>query len=88
MDLTKEDKKLLLNWGYSEADFEQITKAAHISNTRYKLGNTPIGRELAIRLLGRKEYLSGLARSAFHRTATRRTESGDVVLFDSSRLLR
>lgn len=88
MELTKEDKKLLLNWGYSEADFGQITKAARIINTRYYLGNTWIGREHAIRLLGRKEYLSGLARSAFNGTATQRAESGDVVLFVSSRPFR
>ena len=46
----------------------------------------PITRDEAVTRLGRLDYLSGIARSAFHFTAMRITEDGKVILFDSSRL--
>lgn len=45
-----------------------------------------ITRDEAVTRLGRLDYLSGIARSAFHFTAMRITEDGKVILFDSSRL--
>ena len=42
----------------------------------------------AIELLGRKNFLSGIARSAFHWDAMRETEDGRKIFFDSSRLFR
>ena len=47
---------------------------------------TLITRDEAVTRLGRLDYLSGIARSAFHFTAMRITEDGKVILFDSSRL--
>ena len=88
MNLTEEDKKMLLSWGFTEDDFWQIAEAIHKSKTKYELGDTPISREEAIRLLGREKYLSGIARSAFHHSAVRETESGRRIYFDSSRLFR
>lgn len=86
--LTEEDKKLLLSWGYTESDFQQITEATSKSKTTYELENAPIGREEAIRLLGREQYLAGIARSTFHRTAAQDIESGEVVYFDSHKLFK
>lgn len=70
MKLTEEDKKMLLSWGFTEDDFWQIAEAIHKSKTKYELGDTPISREEAIRLLGREKYLSGIARSAFHHSSS------------------
>ena len=86
--LTSADKALLLDWGHSESDFPQIEEAFKKSKTKYKLDATPISREEAISLLGREQYLSGIARSSFHYTACRQTPDGKFVYFDSSNLFR
>ena len=91
MKLTNEDKVLLLDWGYTEKDFAQIEEAFQKSKTTYELGSTPISRDEAIRLLGRRQYLSGIARSAFHRSAARcvpMSTSDEMVYFDSSKLFK
>ena len=86
MKLTAEDKRRLIEWGYSERDLAQIETATQKSKTTYKVGGTYISREEAITALGRLEYLSGIARSAFHFSAARTASDGRVVIFDSSRL--
>lgn len=86
MELTKQDKKLLLSWGYTEQDFPQIEAAMNPNNTQYTFNDSPINREQAIFLLGWEEYLSGIARSAFHWSAVREIEDGQEVCFDSSNL--
>lgn len=88
MGLTAKDRELLLSWGYEERDFQQIERATRKSNTSYTLGGTPIDREEAIQLLGRENYLSGIARSAFHCSAARETGDGRNVYFDSFRLFK
>jgi hypothetical protein len=88
MKLTADDKKMLQEWGHPERDFQQIEKAFQKSKTKYKLGSMPISREEAISLLGQKQYLSGIARSAFHYTAVGETPDGRFVYFDSSNLFR
>ena len=88
MKLTADDKKMLLEWGHPESDFQQIEKAFQKSKTKYMLGSMPISREEAISLLGQKQYLSGIARSAFHYTAVGETPDGQIVYFDSSNLFR
>lgn len=91
MKLTNEDKDLLLHWGYSEKDFTQIEEAFQKSKTKYTLGSFSISREEALRVLGRRQYLSGIARSAFHWTAVRcvpMSISNEVVFFDSSMLFK
>ena len=88
MGLTAKDRELLMSWGYEERDFQQIERATRKSNTSYTLGGTPIDREEAIQLLGRENYLSGIARSAFHGSAARETGDGGNVYFDSFRLFK
>lgn len=88
MKLTPEDRELLRSWGHDDRDIQQIEEATHSNKTRYDLDSTPISREDAIRLLGRKEYLSGISRSAFHGTSARWTDDGKEVYFDSSRLFQ
>ena len=91
MKLTGEDKALLRQYGYADEDFPQIELAMQARYTKYKLGNTAISRERALGLLGRRKYLSGIARSAFHYTAARIVgddEESGVVYFDSSRLFK
>lgn len=91
MKLTAADKKMLLEWGHPESDFRQIEEALQKSKTKYKLGSAPISRDEAIRLLGQRQYLSGIARSAFHFTAAQpvpMSTTGETVYFDSSNLFR
>lgn len=89
MRLTSEDKTLLRQWGYDDKDFPQIELAMQAHCTKYKLRNKVISHEQALDLLGRRKYLSGIARSAFHFTAARtigESEESGVIQFDSSRL--
>lgn len=90
--LTPEDIKFLLNKGYLQEDIPQIQKA--ISRSSYSLYNENTDEEKfisaseALDILGRKEFLSGIARSAFHWSSCRRTSKGDAIYFDSSALFR
>ena len=86
MKLTAEDKRHLIEWGYSERNLARIEEATQKSKTTYKAEGTYISREEAITALGRLEYLSGIARSAFHLSAARTGIDGRVVIFYSSRL--
>lgn len=93
MKLTEENKKLLLSWGETEDDLWQIEEATKAKNTKYSLyfdGKCfgQISRKSAIEVLGIETYLSGISRSAFHRTATRNNEEGYAVFFDSSNLFK
>ena len=86
MKITKEEKMYLERCGYGRKDFAQIQEATRRDKTTYEMDGAPITRDEAVTRLGRLDYLSGIARSAFHFTAMRITEDGKVILFDSSRL--
>lgn len=86
MKLTQDDKALLLRWGYIERDFAQTEEATR--RTTYKFCGEQIRRDETICLLGREKYLSGISRSAFHYSAARGTDDGQVIYFDSSRLFK
>jgi len=91
MKFTKKMKNILLEMGYPEEDFTQIGQAA--THTKYTLicdedkSKKRVSRAVAISYLGLKDFLSGLARSAFHCTAYRESSvvSGYSVMFDSSK---
>ena len=86
MKITKEEKMYLERCGYGRKDFAQIQEATRRDKTTYEMDGAPITRDEAIARLGRLDYLSGIARSAFHFTAMRTAADGKVILFDSSRL--
>lgn len=98
MKLTKEDKEYLKENGFTESDFEQIEKVTAKSKTTYRVVNLSNGkshtitRERAIEILGRENWLSGIARSAFHFTAVRENKPAkDIhynVYFDSTRYFK
>lgn len=88
MKLTETDQKLLKKRGYSDKDFSQ--KETAINTSKYYIYNdqkksVSITPEKAIKLLGKEEFLSGIARSAFHWSAMR-VNNNIKVLFDSKRL--
>lgn len=86
MKLTQADKALLLDMGYQESDFGQIEEATR--RTDYEYDGKQISREEAITLLGRRSYLAGIARSAFHWSSTQPTPEEKPIDFDSSRLFK
>lgn len=86
MKLTQTDKALLLDMGHPESDFGQIEEATR--RTDYEYCGRQISREEAISLLGRRSYLAGIGRSAFHYSADQVTPDGKHVYFDSSRLFK
>ena len=86
MKLSYMDEVLLKEMSVPEKDFAQIEAAAQ--KTKYYIfpGKERISRSKAIQILGRKNYLSGLSRSAFHWDAIRYADDGSdtKVIFDSS----
>lgn len=83
--LTDKDKELLRKWGYPESDLLQIEDAANEGKIKSYRKETAswnhISVDGAIRILGRTEFLSGLSRAAFHRSA-QRENNGRRVSFD------
>jgi len=90
MKLTPEDKLLLKNWGNSDIDIEQISDAIRCTTYTVYTGDSRRGRKIsadtAVKMLGRREFLSGITRSAFHFTAVRTTNSGKQIYFNSRKL--
>ena len=91
MKLTNSDKEILKEYGYEDEGFAQIQRAFDTRNTKYTTyadDEEPITREGVIKLLGRENFLSGLARSCFHYTAVRVVNGNVRVYFDSSNLFK
>ena len=92
MKLTFEDRHLLRSWGNSEQDIKQIAEAIRKTTyTAYTAGSTRgkrISADTAVEILGRKVFLSGIGRSAFHFTAMRENDEHTRVLFDSHKLFQ
>lgn len=91
--LTDRDKTLLLSWGYKEDEYDQIAEAANKA-TYVILDDEGNDKETiniweAIDLLGQENFLSGIARSAFHQTCARESKDGKTsVWIDASVLFR
>ena len=92
MTLTDKDKTALREMGFPPEDFRQIQEVASGKFTSYTLYESEedekgkrISRDEAIRLLGRRTWLSGLGRSAFHYTAVRKIEGSEALIYFNSR---
>ena len=93
MKLTKDDVIYLKYIGETdEENIKQIERAT--SKTVYHVFDSTgqkqrIGVKKAIELLGRENFLSGIARSAFHFTAYQKSNDGAYgVMFNSSALFK
>lgn len=91
--LTEEDRKELLSYGYREEDLPQIEEAANRSTFTVldKDGNDirTVNVWETIEALGRKTFLCGIGRSAFHWTCSRENpETGVEIYFNSSVLFK
>lgn len=90
--LTAKEKRILTGMNYSENDIQQIDAA--LNKTRFEYLDEhdalikKISRHEARAILGDTDFLSGIARSAFHWTAMRATPCGDKIYFDSSRFFK
>lgn len=85
MKLTEADKKLLSAFNYEKEDFPQIEET--MSTVKLKSGDGKrIGLNEAIQILGRSDFISGIARCAFHFSALREARDGRKVIFDNSKM--
>lgn len=90
--LTEEDRKELLSYGmYTEKDLPQIEEAANRSTFTVidKDGNDirAVNVWETIEALGRKTFLCGISRSAFHWTCSRENPDTGVEIFFNSSIL-
>lgn len=83
MKLTEQDKVCLLSIGNRLQDLNQIEYA--VAKTTFKCDGEHISQAEALTILGRKDFLCGMSRSAFHWDTSRTTPDGRTVDFDSSR---
>ena len=87
MKLTEKDKVILRELGHLDEDFAQIERAIDKRITKYEIDSMASTREDVLELLGRRDYLSGLSRSAFHFTSSK-VKDNHYISFDSSRLFK
>lgn len=75
MKLSKEDIKILTDWGCTQQDIKQIKSLRYKFTLCYENGKEEkISTELARKKLSQKDFLSGIERAAFHRTSYRETQ--------------
>jgi hypothetical protein len=79
--LTKKDKDILKEIGYLDEDMEQIERAT--TKTSFELEDKKIRIREVLKLLSRREFLSGIGRSAFHRSCVR-----NKIYFNSGELFK
>lgn len=90
--MTKYQEDYFKAHGEDEKSFRQLNEA--MRRTKYTLitpyTSKKIKKDEAMRILGEDEYLSGIQRSAFHGTATRKVmgQPFQMVSFDSWALWR
>ena len=91
MDFIKKQKDILAKIGYSDSDIRHIEEVASETNCSIQMiGYTEkrISKKKAIDEIGEHNFMAGLARSAFHRTAAQPIEKGGryygSIFFDSS----
>lgn len=86
MKLTEQDKQILRDCGHPESDMRQLCEAAR----RCKYENDKdekLTAEKVIALIGRKNWLYGISRAAFHWTSARK-DNGNYVSFDCSAMFK
>lgn len=86
MKLTKSEIETLNKWGYPDKDILQIEQAIKICKY-WDENDKRVSRKKTIEMLGREEWLSGIARAAFHWDSVR-GEEGNTILFDCSKLFK
>lgn len=86
MKLTEQGKQILRESGHSENDMRQLCEAAR--RCKYENGKgEKLTAEKVIALIGRKNWLSGISRAAFHWTSARE-DNGNYVSFDCSAMFK
>ena len=86
--LTEDDKELLISWGYLQKDLDQIELEANVCKYEQVFKRKPekeLTREEVIKKIGRKQYLSGISRTAFHWNCCR--DRGNICISFESGLL-
>lgn len=86
MEFNKKEKKQLLEWGYPESDIAHIEDAINGGMefiTLFPNGKNKnhITAEGAKKVLGTKEFLSGVGRSAFHSSCIRTNGKKSVYFY-------
>ena len=75
MKLTNKDKDLLIKRGYQSFEMSEIENSRFsyemFWNTNGLQSAIQVTQKQAIKLLGREEFISGIARATYHDTAVR-----------------
>lgn len=84
--LTTRDKNYLKGIGYDEKDVEAIDFCSRhctymvVENAHPQI-KTPIDREKCIKLIGKGQWLNGIARATFHRDACRHNDKCNKYVY-------
>lgn len=86
MKLTEQDKQILRDFGHPESDMRQLNEAARRCKYTDE-HNKRISTEKVIGMIGRKAWLAGLSRAAYHATASQGEYGQNHVSFDCWKML-
>ena len=88
MKLTAWDKDYLINIGYEERDLRQVEEAAKVCKYENNETREKLGVRKVLEILPRTEWLSGIARAAFHWSAVRNNIDGQSIYFNCMALFK
>jgi hypothetical protein len=71
MKLTNKDKDLLIKRGYRNDDLTEIENSRFRFEMFWGTNAIQITQKQALKLLGREDFISGIARATFHSTSVR-----------------
>lgn len=86
MKLTEQDKQTLRDFGHPESDMRQLGEAARrckYTDEHHKR----ISAEKVIEKIGRRAWLAGLSRAAYHASASQGEYGQNYVSFDCWKML-
>ena len=76
MTLDKHEEKVLVNMGYTLEDIKQIKRLGY----KFSINGKPISQKQAKEILTETDFLSGIGRSAFHKTSYRENKGRGILI--------
>ena len=86
MKLTEQDKIILRDFGHPESDMRQLCEAARRCKYTDESRNR-LSVDKVIEMIGRRAWLAGLSRAAYHATASQGEYGKNYVSFDCWKML-
>lgn len=87
MKITEQDKQVLRDFGHPESDMRQLCEAARRCKYENDKSHKALKAEQVIEMIGRRAWLAGISRAAYHFTSAQ-SENGHYISFDCSAMFK